>query len=86
MVAVEHFFHSAKFPDGWKSTFVTLIPKVNVPHVAKDFRPISLCNVSYKIMFKLLVNRLKPVLAMIISKEQSAFFSDKNISDNVLVA
>jgi len=43
IAAVEHFYNTAKLPDGWKATLITLIPKVSALRVAKDFRPISLC-------------------------------------------
>jgi len=63
-----------------------LIPKVKAPIKAKDYRPISLCNVIYKIITKLLVNRMKTILSMIISPEQSAFVSGRIISDSVFAA
>ena len=48
-------------------TFLTLIPKVKNPEIVAQFRPISLCNVIYKILSKVIVNRLKPFLNSIIS-------------------
>ena len=49
-------------------TFITLIPKVNNLESMTEFRPISLCNVIYKILSKVIANRLKPILNSIISE------------------
>ena len=67
-------------------TFITLIPKVHNPEKVTDFRPISLCNVIYKTISKVLANRLKPMIHSIISETQSAFIANRLISDNFLVA
>ena len=67
-------------------TFITLIPKVKSPEFITEFCPIALCNILYKLVSKVLANRLKKVLPHIISESQNAFQSDKAISDNILVA
>lgn len=53
-------------------TNIALIPKVENPEIFSNYRPISLCNVSYKIITKIIINRLKPLLNFCISKNQSA--------------
>ena len=67
-------------------TFISLIPKIKNPKKVSNFRPISLCNVVYKLISKVLVNRLKKILSNLAFESQSAFLSGRLISDNVLVA
>ncbi|XP_019166906.1 PREDICTED: uncharacterized protein LOC109162678 [Ipomoea nil] len=74
------------FPDCLNDANIVLIPKKCVPEHVSDLRLIGLCNVIYKIMTKMLANRMKPLLEDIISDSQSAFLPGRLISDNILIA
>ncbi|GKV50261.1 hypothetical protein SLEP1_g56973 [Rubroshorea leprosula] len=79
-------FHSnGKLVRGLNSSFIALIPKkLNVGGL-KDYRPISLLGCVYKLLAKVLANRLKFVVAEIVSKTQSAFVGGRQLVDSVLV-
>ena len=72
--------------NGWNETYICLIPKVSSPKKISKFRPISFCNVLYKIVAKVLANRLKLILPKVISESQSAFVLERQITDNVIAA
>ena len=84
--AVQSFFTSGHMLRKWNETAIVLIPKVKTPESISQFRPISLINFSYKIISKVMVNRLKPIVNEIISPEQSAFVTGRLIQDNIIVA
>ncbi|GJX11596.1 putative RNA-directed DNA polymerase, eukaryota, reverse transcriptase zinc-binding domain protein [Tanacetum coccineum] len=83
--SLENFFQSACFPKGCNSSFIALIPKIGDAKFVSDFRPISLIGCQYKIIGKLLANRLSTVIGSCVSFEQSAFIKGRNILDGPLV-
>jgi hypothetical protein len=66
-------------------TFIALVPKKLGASSVHQFRPISLCNVIYKIIFKILANRFKGLLHHFISPFQSAFVPSRTIQDNTIL-
>ncbi|XP_038973168.1 uncharacterized protein LOC103699679 [Phoenix dactylifera] len=84
--AVQCFFTQAAMPEDWKATFITLIPKRQEAVEPGHFRPISLCTTLYKVVARIMVGRVKPLLPSIISQEQGAFIAGRNISHNVMLA
>jgi len=81
-----NWLNSGNFPSHIMDTNIFLIPKKDNPESMRDFHPISLCNVIYEIISKVLANRLKPFLSKCISQEQFASVENRSIIDNVMVA
>ena len=67
-------------------TFLTLIPQEERVTNPKQFRPIALCNVIYKIITKVIANRLKAIFPYVISKEQAGYVEGRQIMDNIILA
>jgi hypothetical protein len=80
-------FHAREvFEKSLNASFISLIPKIPGALSLKDFRPISLVGGIYKIIAKVLANRLKTVMDKVISKSQSAFIKGRQILDPILIA
>lgn len=85
-VAVQSFFQKGFLSKGLNATIMALIPKKDAAIEMKDYRPISCCNVLYKVISKIIVNRLKATLPQCISPNQSAFVKDRLLVENLLLA
>ncbi|GJV57301.1 RNA-directed DNA polymerase, eukaryota [Tanacetum coccineum] len=85
VAAVTEFVSTGKFPPGCNSTFIALIPKIHDAKIIKDFRPISLIGSIYKIIAKILANRLILVIPDLINEVQTAFFPNRQILDGPFI-
>jgi len=72
--AVNSFYCYGRWPRGWNTSFMSLIPKVDNPQGFNMYRPISLVGSIYKNISKLLAKRMKLVLHKVTDGKQSAFF------------
>ncbi|GJX13355.1 hypothetical protein Tco_0205113, partial [Tanacetum coccineum] len=85
VAAVKEFFTNGKLLRELNHTIIALIPKVSSPTRVTDYRPISCCNVLFKCISKIITNRLKESLKVLVSPNQSAFVPGRSIADNVLL-
>ncbi|GKE40092.1 RNA-directed DNA polymerase, eukaryota [Tanacetum coccineum] len=85
VAAITSLFSTGTFPSGCNSSFIALIPKSQEAKMVKDFRPISLIGSMYKIITKILANRLSLVISELVSDVQSAFVSNRQILDGPFI-
>lgn len=84
--AVMEFFSTGKLLKQWNHAFIALVPKSAHSNLVTDYRPISCCNVFYKVISKILTSRLCTVIGGIIDPAQAAFIKERSIVDNIHLA
>ncbi|KAL0455344.1 UNVERIFIED_CONTAM: Transposon TX1 uncharacterized protein [Sesamum latifolium] len=84
--AIMEFFITGRLLKQVNATILALIPKVWTPSLVSDFCPIFCCNVLYKVITKIILQRLRMVLDSLISPSQNAFVLGRSIGDNILLA
>lgn len=87
--SVKYFFYKAfqdhQIDPSINTIYICLIPKKDNASTISQYRPISLCNTIYKIITKIIMNRLKPILEQIIHPSQSSFQKNKRAADNAII-
>ncbi|GJZ90557.1 RNA-directed DNA polymerase, eukaryota [Tanacetum coccineum] len=83
--AVVWFFDKGSFARGCNTSFITLIPKIQDPKFVSDYRPISLIGCLYKVITKILANRISLIIPDLISDVQSAFLPNRQILDGPFI-
>ena len=79
-------FEYEKVPEYLNETLIALIPKYQSPESLNNYRPISLCNSIYKVVSKIIVNRIRPLIGKLVAPVQTAFVPSRKVIDNVLLA
>lgn len=85
LMAVKQFERSGRIDRGCNASFITLVPKVLDPSTLDNYRPISLIGSLYKIISKILAERLKKVISSVVSRVQTAFIAGRTIFDGPLI-
>lgn len=86
IVSITNFFSSSFLPSSTNATILSLVPKRPRASQITDYRPISCLNTVYKVISRLLVSRLKPILPEFIVPNQTAFVKDRLLVENIVLA
>uniref|UniRef100_A0A2N9GVI8 Reverse transcriptase domain-containing protein n=1 Tax=Fagus sylvatica TaxID=28930 RepID=A0A2N9GVI8_FAGSY len=83
---VQQIFTNGRMLAYLNKTLISLIPKCLGPETLTQFRPISLCNTVYKIVTKIIVCKIRPIIGNLVSPYQAAFVPRRRGIDNVIIA
>lgn len=83
--AVKDFFKKSKWLESFSSTTITLVAKVTTLAIVKDYTTIACCTTFYKIITKILTNRIKWVIGSFVSLAQLAFINRGSIIHDILI-
>lgn len=82
---VTSFFQTGMMKEGIAHSNLVLIPKTTAPTKVTEFRPISVCNLLYKVISKIIASKMQPWMDVIISKSQTTFIPGREISKNIII-
>lgn len=82
---VKSILEGKGLPESLNETFLVLIPKIDAPEISSKFRRIGICNVTYLIITKAIVNSIKSLLPKITSSTQTSFVPGRQITDNIVI-
>ena len=82
---IQDIFEQLTIPLSWGDTNLVLIPKVAYPKLINQFRPISLYNILYKLLSRIIMQRLKPFMTEVINPCQAGFVPGRCTSDNIII-
>jgi hypothetical protein len=83
LIAIHNFFYRGCLSKESNHTFLCLLPKIPNASMVSDYRPIVCCSVIYKCIAKVIVERMKGSLDLLVGKYQSAFIPGRRIIDNI---
>lgn len=86
MGMVHNFFRTSLLPKQLNHSLIFLIPKQENRTFITYFRPVSLCNIAYKVIAKIMADRLRKVLGMLIKFPQATFVTGRSIQENTIIA
>jgi Reverse transcriptase (RNA-dependent DNA polymerase) len=82
---IQDVFVRNQAPDEWMLSHLVLIPKIDHPSKPTHFRPLSVCSVYYRLLTKIIANRVKPLLSGLVSNTQMVFLKGHSIQKNILL-